>query len=225
MADRLIDVPPDSSRAGRGSPAAIVRVVDDDAVLLQAVATMLRARGFQVETFSSAEEFLARRGDAPGCVILDLHMPGPGGLELQEAIANGENPLPVIFLSGTGDVPSSVRAMKRGAVDFLTKPTSADDLIAAISHAIRVDEDNRSNRADVREVSLRFKTLTRREREVFALVARGLLNKQIAFELGTTERTVKAHRANVMRKMHVKSVADLVRAAERLASAPPSTGD
>jgi FixJ family two-component response regulator len=145
------------------------------------------------------------------------------GLELQDAIGEMNDPLPVIFLTGHGDVPSSVRAMKRGAVDFLTKPVSGDELLDAVRRAIALDAKTRADRQALRELHRRFARLTGRERQVFALVARGLLNKQIAGELGTTERTVKAHRAHVMRKMEAQSVADLTRAAERLASTATST--
>jgi len=143
-------------------------------------------------------------------------MPGFGGLELQDAIAQAREPLPVIFLTGQGNVRTSVRAMKSGAIDFLTKPVSADELIDAVQRAIAIDEAMRAERYGLRELRARYETLTPREREVFALVARGLLNKQIAGELGTSERTAKAHRANVMQKMQMDSVAELARAAARL---------
>jgi FixJ family two-component response regulator len=195
---------------------SIVRVVSDDPALLRSIALLLRAAGFRVETFDSPETFLARRGDSPGCAVLDLHMPGAGGLELQRALADAEDPLPVIFLTGRGDVRTSVRAMKSGAVDFLTKPAPGDELIDAVRRAIAVDRVARGERRELRRLREQYRALTSRERQVFALVARGLLNKQIAGELGTSERTVKAHRANVMRKMQVDSVTDLARAAERL---------
>lgn len=194
----------------------VVHVVDDDVTHLGAVALVLRTAGFRVEAFDSAEAFLARQGDSPGCVVLDLHMPGFGGLELQDAIARAREPLPVVFLTGQGSVRTSVQAMRNGAIDFLTKPASADELIDAVQRAIAVDEATRAERHRLRELRGRYQTLTPREREVFALVARGLLNKQIAGELGTSERTAKAHRANVMQKMRMKSVAELARAAARL---------
>ena len=199
-----------------GAQPPVVRVVDDDPALLRAVALLLRAAGLGVETFDSAEAFLARRGDAPGCAVLDLHMGGPGGLELQEALAQTDDPLPVIFLTGRGDVQSSVRAMKGGAVDFLTKPASGDELVEAVRRAVAIDAAARADRRRLRELRAKYQTLTPREREVFALVVRGLPNRQIAGELGTSERTVKAHRANVMQKMAMESVAGLARAAERL---------
>lgn len=194
----------------------VVHLVDDDPALLRAVALLLRTAGFLVQTFDSAEAFLARRGSAPGCAVLDLHMPGPGGLELQQALGQADEPLPVIFLTGRGDVRSSVRAMKGGAVDFLTKPVSGEDLIDAVRRAMQIDATGRTGRRQRRELHARFESLTPRERQVFALVAQGLLNKQIAAELGTSERTIKAHRAKVMQKMAVDSVTDLARAAEKL---------
>jgi FixJ family two-component response regulator len=200
-----------------------VCVVDDDASFLRAISRRLEAADFEIEAFSSAEAFLSRRSRSPGCVVVDLRMEGQSGLELQDAIAGMDEPLPVIFLTGHGDVPSSVRAMKRGAVDFLTKPVAGDQLIDAVQRAIALDASARSERQALRELRGRYARLTARERQVFAFVARGLLNKQIAGELGTTERTVKAHRAHVMRKMEAQSVADLTRAAERLSPTATST--
>lgn len=205
------------------SPEPVVCVVDDDASFLRAIARRLEAADFEVEAFSSAEAFLARRSRPPGCVVVDLRMEGKSGLELQDAIARMDDPLPVIFLTGHGDVPSSVRAMKRGAVDFLTKPVSGAELVDVVRRAIALDANTRAERQALRELHGRYARLTARERQVFAFVARGLLNKQIAGELGTTERTVKAHRAHVMRKMEAQSVADLTRAAERLAPTATST--
>lgn len=194
----------------------MVRIVDDDPLLLRTVALLLTRAGFHVQTFDSADAFLARLGDSPGCAVLDLHMPGPGGLDIQQAVARTDDPLPVIFLTGRGDVRTTVQAMKSGAVDFLTKPVSAEELIGAVRRAVDIDAAARAERRRSRELDARYRALTPRERQVFALVARGLLNKQIAVELGTSERTVKAHRANVMKKMGVESVADLARAAVRL---------
>jgi len=196
-----------------------VHVVDDDASFLRAISRRLEAAGFQVAAFDSAEAFLTRRSDLPGCAVLDLRMPGAGGLELQEALSRSKEPLPVIFLTGHGDVSSSVRAMKRGAVDFLTKPVDGDELVEAVRRAIAVDAQVRAQRRTVRDLRARYERLTPRERQVFALVARGLANKQIAAELGTSERTVKAHRAQVMEKTGATSVADLALAAERLGQA------
>lgn len=198
------------------SEEAIVRIVDDDPSFLRAAARRLEAAGFQVRTFGSAADFLSADAGTPGCVVVDLRMPGAGGLELQEAIERCENPLPVLFLSGHGDVPSSVRAMKRGAVDFLVKPVAGDELVDAVCRALVLDASTRTDRRHVRELRSRYERLTVREREVMSLVVRGLLNKQIAGTIGTSERTVKAHRARVMQKMLANSVADLTRAAERL---------
>lgn len=216
-------MPMDPARAegtrAAAPPEPLVRVVDDDPSFLRAVSRRLEAAGFHIEAFRSAEEFLARPSGVPGCVVVDLRMQGQSGLDLQDALARTDEPLPVIFLTGHGDIHSSVRAMKRGAVDFLTKPVSGTELIEAVQRAIAVDAQGRAERLAQRQLSARYGRLTPREREVFALVARGLLNKQIAGELGTSERTVKAHRAHVMRKMGAPSVADLTRAAERLESA------
>ena len=210
-------------RAGEARPREpVVRIVDDDPSFLCAVARRLEAAGFQVEAFASAEAFLQRKSNSPGCAVIDLRMPGQGGLQLQEALERADQPLPVIFLTGHGDVSSSVLAMKRGAVDFLTKPVAGNELIEAVRRAIALDAHTRAERQAMRDVRARYQRLTPREREVFALVARGLLNKQIAGELGTSERTVKAHRAHIMQKMDVPSVADLIRVAERLGTTATS---
>jgi FixJ family two-component response regulator len=196
-----------------------VHLVDDNPSILRALSRLLRSAGHHVEQFSSAEQLLAYRRDfpdVPGCAIVDLKLPGLNGLELQEALMQQKEPLPVIFLTGHGDVPSSVRAMKRDAVDFLTKPVCADDLLAAISRALAVDAEAREARRKKRDLMARYEKLTPREREVLARVVRGLLSKQIAFELGTVERTIKAHRAQIMAKMQAQSVAELVRMAEQL---------
>jgi len=195
----------------------VVHIVDDDLSFLRALTRRLRAAGYTVEAFGSAAEFLkARSPDATGCVVMDLQMPGATGLELQGLLAGEDNPLAVVFLSGHGDIPSSVRAMKQGAVDFLTKPVQGEDLIEAVELALAQDRQQRSNRLKVDDVRGRYASLTPREREVFVLVVRGLLNKQIAAELGTAERTVKAHRVQVMTKMRAQSIAELTRLAERL---------
>ena len=194
----------------------VVRVVDDDPSFLKAAARRLDAAGFRVRTYRSAADFLAADSGMPGCVVVDPRMPGAGGLELQEAIRRRENPLPVVFLSGHGDVPSSVRAMKSGAVDFLVKPVAGDEFVEAVRRALVLDAVARTERRHLRERGSRYQRLTARERQVMSLVVQGLLNKQIASTLGTSERTVKAHRAQVMQKMQANSVADLTRAAERL---------
>jgi len=197
--------------------APIIYLVDDDPSFLRALSRRLRASDYQVETFGSAEEFLTRRrSDAAGCAVLDLQMPGPGGLELQEALAQAEEPLPVVFLTAHGEISSSVHAMKRGAVDFLTKPVRGDELLDAVQRALARGAVARETRQQKRKWGARYESLTSREREVFALVVRGLLNKQIADVIGARERTVKAHRAQVMQKMGVQSPAELGRAVEWL---------
>jgi FixJ family two-component response regulator len=195
----------------------IVYLVDDDPSFLRALSRLLSAAEYQVEIFESAKEFLTRpRSDAPGCAVLDLQMPGYSGLELQEALARAAEPLPVIFLTGHGDVSSSVYAMKRGAVDFLTKPFRGDELLDAVQRALARDAAAREARRQKREWGVRYKRLTPRERAVFALVVRGLPNKQVADALGISERTVKAHRGQVMHKMGVQSGAELGRVVEWL---------
>jgi FixJ family two-component response regulator len=195
----------------------LVYLVDDDPSFLSALSRRLRIAGYQVECFSSTEEFLKRRrSDALGCAILDLQMPGPGGLELQEALARADEPLPVIFLTAHGDVPSSVRAMKGGAVDFLTKPVRGEDLLDAVQRALARGAAATEMRRKKRDWAARYERLSPREREVFQLVVRGLPNKQIADVLGVSERTIKAHRSQVMHKMGVQSGAELGRAVEWL---------
>jgi FixJ family two-component response regulator len=201
----------------RPSAAAVVRVVGGDTVWLRSLAPLLRRSGLRVDTFDTAAAFLARRDDdEPGCVVLDLDMPEAGVLAVQRAIAAAENALPVIFLTRHGGVQASGRASKNGAIDFLTKPVAAGELVNVVRRAIALDEAARSERRARQDLRARYELLTSREREVFTLVARGLLNKQIAWELGTSERTIKAHRANVMRKMALDSVVHLVRAAAGL---------
>jgi len=188
-------------------------MVDDDKSVLVSLARLLRSAGYQVEQFGSAEELLLYRRkfpDVPGCAIVDLQLPGLSGLELQESLRQQKDGLPVIFLTGHGDIPTSVRAMKSNAVDFLTKPVCDMDLLAAVERAVTTDAEAREARIQKDEIQARYEQLTPREREVMALVVRGLLNKQIAFELGTVERTIKAHRAKIMAKMQVQSVAELV---------------
>jgi len=190
-----------------------VHLVDDDPSVLVSLSRVLRSAGYQVEQFSSAEELLLHRRrfpDVPGCAVIDLQLPGLSGLELQDSLRQQKQGLPVIFLTGYGDIPTSVRAMKRDAVDFLTKPVSDEDLLAAVQLAISTDAEARKARLQKEEIQARYEQLTPREREVMALVVRGLLNKQIAYELGTVERTIKAHRAKIMAKMQVQSVAELV---------------
>ena len=198
------------------SPATVF-VVDDDPAVLKSLARLLRSARLEVATFNSPREFLERHDPrASGCLVLDVAMPGLNGLELQEALAAKGSTLPIIFLTGHGDIPMSVQSMKRGAVDFLTKPVNDDDLLKAVGVAIEKDRVQRQQRAEVADILQRLDTLTPREREVLEHVITGQLNKQIAADLGTGEHTIKVHRARVMEKMGVVSLADLVRAAERL---------
>jgi FixJ family two-component response regulator len=195
----------------------VIHVVDDDAGMRTALTRLLEAAGYSVRSYSSAGDFLlANPGEVPGCVLLDVKMPGPSGLDLQEALAKRDAQLPIVFLTGHGDIPMSVRALKGGASDFLTKPVKRETLLAAVEAALAEAAARRAERDNVRALQERYDTLTPREREVFALVVAGRLNKQIAGEIRAAERTVKAHRAQVMEKMAVDSLADLVRAASRL---------
>jgi FixJ family two-component response regulator len=207
-----------------------VFVLDDDPRILRALARLLRAAGFAVETYEDPLTFLGSHDpDRPGCLLLDLMMPGLTGLELQRALAASLPQRPLIFLTGQGDVPSSVRAMKAGAIDFLTKPIQGKPLIEAVSRALQWDRQNRQHHALARSIRNRLDRLTPREREVLALVVFGRLNKQIAAELGTVEKTVKVHRSRMMAKMEVRSVAELVHLAEQSgqfsACLPPPPGD
>jgi FixJ family two-component response regulator len=203
---------PQSEIQRQGVP--IIYLVDDDPSFLRALSRRLRAANYQVETFGSAEEFLTRRrSDAAGCAVLDLQMPGPGGLELQEALAQAEEGLPVVFLTAHGELSSAVHAMKQGAVDFLAKPVRGDELLDALQRALARGAAARRMQRQKREWGARYESLTPRERELFV---RGLVNKQIADVLGICERTVKAHRGQVMHKMGVQSPAELGRAVEWL---------
>jgi len=197
-------------------PSPTIFVVDDYAPVRRAVSRLLHAAGFAVVAFGSPQEFLAQYDPhTPGCLVLDLDMPAVNGLELQRILATKGSVLPIIFLSGHGNIPKSVQAMKHGASDFLTKPVNDEDLLAAIRVAIEKDRAIRREQAELSEIRARLDTLTPREREVLEYVVAGKLNKQIAGDLGTVEQTVKVHRAHVMQKMRAQSVAELVRLTQR----------
>jgi len=196
---------------------AMVFVIDDDESMREALKSLIRSVGLRVETFASAQEFLeSRRPNVAACLILDVRMPGLSGLDLQRDLVERNIHIPIIFITGHGDIPMSVRAMKAGAVEFLTKPFRDQDLLDAIQQALDRDRLARSHQAETAQLHHRYQSLTPRESEVFGLVVKGLLNKQIALQLGTSEITIKLHRRQVMEKMDAASLADLVRMAERL---------
>jgi len=197
----------------------IVFVVEDDASVRKAVGSLVRSAGLTVQTFASAQEFLAfSRPDVPSCLVLDVQLPGLSGLDLQEELTKADVQIPIIFLTGHGDIPMTVRAMKAGALEFFPKPFEDQDLLEAIHQAIDDDRVARRERADMGELYDRYHSLTPREQEVMKWVVSGLLNKQIAAELGISEIMVKVHRGQVMQKMQADSLADLVRMSEKLAS-------
>jgi FixJ family two-component response regulator len=202
----------------------IVHVVEDEESNREATARLLRAAGHAVRSYRSADEFLATwPRSATGCVVLDLRMPGRSGLELQRAIVEADDPLPIVFLSGQADVPDSVQAMKSGAIDLLGKSVDGSVLLEAVSRALASDVEGRAARARRRETLARYHQLTPREREVFAHLISGQLNKQIGFDLGISERTTKIHRRQVLEKMHADSIADLVRMSAEIGIAPAGT--
>jgi FixJ family two-component response regulator len=203
------------------SSAATVFVVDDDRAVLKALTRLLYAEGFEVQAFGSPQAFLEQHDPAsPGCLVLDVRMPGLNGLELQQALAASGAERYIVFIAGEGDIPTSVRAMRAGAVNFLAKPFTDSDLLAAVGEAIEKDRLARHARAELKSITERLGCLTPREREILEHVATGRLNKQIAADLGTVEKTVKVHRARVMEKMGANSLASLVRMAERLGIKP-----
>ena len=197
--------------------APVVFVVDDEPLVSASLARLIRSLGLRVQTFATAQEFLrAERPDVPGCLVLDVRLPDVSGLDLQAKLAEAKVHLPIIFLTGHGDIPMSVRAMKAGALEFLTKPCKEQDLLEAIQRALEHDRIARQRRAEVAGLRERYAALTPREREVLPLVVRGLLNKQIAAELGTSEKTIKIHRGRIVQKMKAESLPDLVRMAQAL---------
>jgi FixJ family two-component response regulator len=196
---------------------SIVFVIDDDAAIRSALASLIRSVGLQVESFASAQEFLqAKRPKAPSCLILDIRLKGISGLDFQRKLAEANDPIPIIFISGHADVPMSVRAMKAGAVEFLEKPWHDQDLLDAIHAALELDQKRRQQEAEIATLRERYEWLTPREREVLPLVVSGLPNKQIAAEIGTSETTAKVHRGQLMRKMGAESLPELVRMAEKM---------
>lgn len=202
-------------------PEAVVAIVDDDPSVRKSLQRLIRSAGWKAEAFASAQQFLARyETDAPSCLVLDLQLPGLNGLDLQKRLAEAGLEIPIVFLTGHGNIPASVQAMKAGAVEFLTKPIDEQDLFRAIQEAIECDRQTRRQNAGIRELRDRYEELTAREQEVMRQVISGMLNKQIAGELNITEDTVKFHRGHIMRKMRADSLADLVRMAENLGIRP-----
>ena len=202
----------------------LVHLVDNDPRVLKATARLLASAGYRTRASRSTDEFLSCfDADVPGCVVLDLAMPGRTGLELQKSLHEAQVDVPIVFLSGCADVPMSVRAMKEGALDFLVKPVDANVLLSAVRNAVEQDERQRKAGEETRELRARLETLTPRERELLPHLVSGKLNKQIAGDLGVVEKTVKVHRAHVMQKLQVRRLADLVRIAERLAIEPAQT--
>lgn len=206
-----------SAGAAASAEQPIVFVVDDDAPTRQALARLFYSVQLRVEVFASAQEFLqSKRPDVPGCLVLDVRLPGLSGLDFQTELMNADIRIPIVFITGHGDIPMSVRAMKAGAVDFLLKPFRDQDLLDAVASAIQRDQARRDGEKMISDVRMRFSSLTPREREIMGLVASGLLSKQIAAQIDVSEITVKVHRSHLMKKMGARSVADLVRMAGAL---------
>ena len=205
---------------GQGEAESLVFVVDDDASMRQAVTSLLQSVDLRVEAFGSAADFLKKRHAAHGipaaCLILDVRLPGVSGLDFQAELARADTRLPIIFISGHGDIPMTVRAMKAGAIEFLTKPFRDQDLLDSVQLALQHDRDRRIRESTILQTRAHFEALTPREQQVFSLVTAGLMNKQVAGELGVSEITAKVHRGNVMKKMGARSLADLVRMADAL---------
>lgn len=200
-------------------PAPVVHIIDDDEAFQTAVCGLLRAAGYDARSYSSGRDFLLRQHkEQPACILLELHLPDPNGLKLLEELARRSDPIPVVMISGHADVQSTVRAMKLGALDFLTKPVAREALLKAVEKAINHDLENRRAREILRRWQGFYVNLTPREREVIERVVAGRMNKEVAADLGISERTAKAHRASVMRKMHAKSVTDLVHIFDKLRS-------
>jgi FixJ family two-component response regulator len=217
----LVSVVDHDAGSSMSHATPIVFVVDDDISVRESLELLIRSAGWEPETFESAQEFLSRpRVSVPNCLVLDVSLPGLNGLELQERVALDRTDMPIIFITGYGDVPTTVQAMKAGAIEFLTKPYRDDVLLSAIRQALERSRTALDHEAEIQVLQHRYASLTQREREVMALVVCGLLNKQVGGELGISEITVKAHRGRVMRKMSAKSLADLVTMAARLREAP-----
>ena len=219
--ESYLDTPasPVSALDPRSSPSSTVFIVDDDASVRRALTRLIKSAGYAVQAFVSARDFLEYWGGSdqnPGCLVLDVRLPGLSGLDLQHELQAANTLLPIIFITGHGDIPMSVKAMKEGAVDFLPKPVNDKDLLRAIEQALARASHEHAERLVLEEIQRRLKSLTPREGEVMTLVVSGLLNKQIAFELGTVEKTVKVHRARVMEKKQVQSLAELVRLTEKV---------
>ncbi|WP_092869119.1 response regulator transcription factor [Hyphomicrobium facile] len=212
------------SSRNSAAPQSVVYVIDDDVALRDALSSLFRSVGLHVELFGSASEFLKKKlPDIPSCLVLDIRLPGVSGLDFQAQLAKSNILMPIIFITGHGDVPMSVRAMKAGAIDFLSKPFRDQDMLDAVFCALETARKQLDTKRDVADLVTLYGSLTAREKEVMAYVTKGLMNKQIAGELQLSEITVKIHRGQVMRKMGVRSVADLVRAAEKLGVAAKST--